>query len=159
MAHRLDGLSVYAYDTDVRAQDLCRALAQANGLASRVHVRGLCDLAELNARVNEARRPLVIIDCEGCEAELIDSARVPGLAKAVLVIEVHEVVSGLNLLETLRERMTPTHIIDMVASAPPAPEEAPELTFLPLPDRVTALTERMITQHWLYLAPRATASS
>src|SRR5262249_7917881 len=49
LARLLPAVHVHAFDADPLAQDLCRLLAERNGVAGRVTVAGACGPAELQA--------------------------------------------------------------------------------------------------------------
>lgn len=90
LARRLPGAQVSAFDTDPRAQYLCRRLAARNDVEDRVHVGGECTPSMLDELV--VGRTLVVVDCEGCELALLRPDLAPGLRRADLLVELHDFV-------------------------------------------------------------------
>lgn len=113
IAMKLPAVKVFAYDISPVAQTMCKSLAELNGVADRVEVRGLCapdDLCDLL----KCKRALVIMDCEGAEAELLT----PKVAKACvghdLLIELHDTVVLGGVTERIESRFKATHKIATV---------------------------------------------
>lgn len=154
MAYRLPDVQVYAYDIDPRARDLCAALSVANNVSARIHIKGECDAAELNSGILPDERTLVIMDCEGCEGDLLDVAHVPQLAHSSILVEIHD-FGETTYGATIRQRFAETHAIEATRSVERDPDSQPDLQFLSRPDRVLALEERKAAQDWYYLRPRA----
>lgn len=114
-ALRLPRAQVYAFEMlDEKRAETARS-AERNGVGSRVQALGYADLAALAALpVNDA---LVICDCEGYEAVVLDPVAVPWLTKAAMLVELHDfAVKGAT--ETVRQRFAPTHDIVIVRQAP-----------------------------------------
>jgi len=105
-------LHAYAYDTDPYARGLCSRMAEINGISDRVHVRGLCDSKELE-KFTGCRRLLVISDCEGYEAELINKEVVGKLSSATFMIEIHEFLDS-RIPDIMTEAFSATHDIQIV---------------------------------------------
>ena len=66
----------------------CRALAAINKVEDRVVVKGCFDIKELMLN-NRPGKTLFIIDCEGCENEIITKEFIAHFINADLVIELH----------------------------------------------------------------------
>jgi hypothetical protein len=98
---------VEAYDTDPLARQRLRALALRNRATGRIAIRGACahhDLATIPGRT------LIVCDCEGYEKELLDPVRVPALAGADLLVELHDFLDP-TISDTLTARFGGTHEI------------------------------------------------
>ncbi|MCB6177599.1 class I SAM-dependent methyltransferase [Rhodobacter sp. Har01] len=126
LARRMPQTRVLAHDSDDRAQALCRALAQANGVADRVQVAGRLDHRDF--ALCTAQPTVVICDIEGAEDDLLDPVAAPGLRAADILVEVHEGVRP-GLLVRLADRFSATHRITrldrrLAAEALPAWTEA-----------------------------------
>jgi hypothetical protein len=150
-ARRLPRLQVYAFDTDVLARDRLRQLAARNGVAERIEVGGLCDPATLARR--SAERTLIVCDCEGCEGELLDPLRVPRLAAADLLVELH-VERIPEIATTLTARFASTHDATRFVMADRAGPFTEVLARLAPEDRGLALHERSERTEWLWLQNR-----
>lgn len=111
MALRMPKARVMARDTDMKARVLCAALAQRNGVGSRVEVGGAMSHADF--ALCETERCVVICDIEGAEAELLDPVKAPGLLKADIVAEVHDCFRP-RLSDEIAARFAATHKITRI---------------------------------------------
>lgn len=150
LAQRMPEARIHAFDLDVEARQQCEALARANGVADRVQVEGACTKERLRALTEEAAA--IIIDCEGCELELLEPDRVPGLLGCDLLVEVHELTGANRAREVLLARFSETHASALRRYTGRDPEAYPFLAFLPPRDRRYAVDEfRSRGLEWLYL--------
>lgn len=147
LAMRLPGATVFAYDIDDSAQRQCRDVANLNGVASRVRIAGECTQRSLSEEVGT--HCLLVLDCEGCELELLRPDLVPELAEADIIVELHEFL-GYGA-DDLVGRFETTHAVELVASTPRNPSEYEELAGLPAADRELTLFERPFTMRWAVL--------
>lgn len=108
LARRLPKSSVLAYELDRSRQVQLMRYRKLNQLEHRVALRGACTLESLNADINNEAGTFICMDVEGGEAELLDPVKVPGLQRAEILVELHEMfrpgVTGL-----LKRRFTDTH--------------------------------------------------
>jgi len=117
LAMKIPGCTVYAFDTDERARALCSEMAKLNGVADRVHVRGLCTPEEL-ATLVAGKRALVISDCEAGELQVFTPGLIPSLAACDVLIEAHDfIVPGIT--ETMQHRFSSSHTCAAAHSLPP----------------------------------------
>jgi hypothetical protein len=107
-AHANPGIEVVAIDTSGLALDMLSKLATLNGLQDRIRVADARTPAELEGLLQRYKRPLLFVDIEGAEDELLDIRRAPSLAAADMIVETHD---GYNFGVTRRliERFWPTH--------------------------------------------------
>lgn len=103
----LPAAQVEAYDVDPLARQRLRELARLNGV--EIDVRSACGHQDLAVK----GRTLIVCDCEGCEKDLLDPARVPGLSGADLLVELHDFVDP-AISATLIARFSGTHEITLV---------------------------------------------
>mgnify|MGYP001806115302 CR=1 FL=1 len=152
LARLLPESRLHAYDSDSRAQNACRAAAEANGVAGRVTVGGTCSAAGLAEMVAD-QTGLVVVDCEGCEAILLDGPALPALRRSWIIVECHDfLVPGVT--ELLSRRFAATHAIQRIDEGPRDPNRLALLRGWHSHDRWLAITEgRPITMHWLVLRP------
>ena len=98
-------------------------------------VRAACDARTLEDAISG--RTLVICDVEGYEATLLAPAASPGLARATVLVELHEAASpGVGHL--LRRRFAATHEWSEFPSRDRDPAEFPTSHFLAAADRPLA---------------------
>jgi ribosomal protein L11 methylase PrmA len=111
LARRMAQVEVWARDASGKAQEMCRDLAAANGVAERVAVGGV--IVHGDFEVCLARKSLVICDIEGAEADLLDPALAPGLLAADLLVETHEAMSK-GIGERIADRFRATHDVQIL---------------------------------------------
>jgi hypothetical protein len=101
-------IEVVAVDIASPALDMLSKLAKLNGLQDRVRVADVRTPVELETLLRRYKRPLLFIDIEGEEDDLLDVRRAPSLASADIIVETHD---GYNFGVTRRliERFWPTH--------------------------------------------------
>lgn len=152
LARRYPHLEVRAHDISEAARTACRQLAERNGVADRVRIGGLFAPEDFEAFAD--RRPLVLVDAEGAEVDILDPSRSPALARMRIVVETHDVWRK-GALQTLRDRFEASHDIVEVhaqAKAFTPPEWLAELSEL---DLLLATWEwRYRATPWLVMTPR-----
>lgn len=134
--------------------------AQANGVAERIRVDGLCTPAELVRELKLTTPPtLVLADIEGGEIELLDPAVVEALAGVDALVETHD---GLRpgCTRTLIERFAETHDIERITARPRTfadfPRERLPLLARLIPETAVELMNERRTgvQEWLYMTAK-----
>lgn len=152
LARRMPQARVLARDEDARAQMLCRALAEANGVADRVKIGGRLDHAGFD--ICRDHRSVVICDIEGAEEDLLDPIRAAGLLSADILVECHDGMRP-GLSERIAARFADTHAVQRIgrriepAGLPDWMEELGDL------DRLLALWEwRAGPTPWLWMVRR-----
>jgi hypothetical protein len=155
MALRCPGAGVIAYELDPYPARVCRGVAEHNGVASRVRLRGACTVEGL-AGVEAPGRTVLISDCEGAEDELVDPERVPWLRDASLLIEVHEAFSP-GLTARLHDRLANSHELETIPAARRYLEDHP--MFWEVPGLSLVQQERLMSELrpwrtlWLLASP------
>jgi hypothetical protein len=153
LALRLPAARVHAYDIDEASRERCRRLAELNGVADRVEVRGECTLAELEAL--PATDVALVLDCEGCELALLRPDRVEPMRGWAILVELHDFIEP-GTTKRIVERFEPTHDAVVVEQRDRDDLAPPELEFLGPRDRALALDEfRPGPMRWAWLVPRA----
>lgn len=152
-ALRCPWATVTAYDSSPRARELCRRMAALNGVADRVRVHGRIAPEQLRRALVPGA--LVFCDCEGYERTLIDIAKVPELAEANALVELHDFVDP-TISTTLAARFAPSHRVELVDSRARDPRELADLLAPVDPaDRAHALDEgRPGPMQWAVLTRR-----
>ncbi len=146
LARRLPATRVIAYDINPAARSLCLTIAEANGVADRVVIRGECDQAELASL--DLADAFLLSDCEGFEVDLLDPDRVPGLDGCELLVELHDAIRP-GVRETILARFA-NRQLSVLRSGPRDPAAFPALVDLPQPDRTAALYDaRGIHMEWV----------
>lgn len=124
-----------------------------------VELHAGCDLQHLRAVLTGADRALVICDVEGYEDTLLVPSEVPELARATLLVELHEFCRP-GISERLRERFASTHEVKRIWQEPRSRSdfvfESWLTKLLPGFYRDWAVSEwRPERMSWLWMEPRA----
>jgi Methyltransferase small domain len=155
-ARRLPQATVYAFDVDQRARQLCAEMARLNGVQQRVRVEGRCSTERLG-QISDAARVALFLDCEGCEMDLLSPDLVPGLRRWPILVELHEFLYP-DAGRTIGERFENTHRVELIEQETLDGSDIPELTALPPRQRRLAVDEHRPAQmRWALLRPRSEA--
>lgn len=153
LARRMTQAQIHAHDTNPKAQETCRTLAQMNGVADRVQVGGTIGHSDFDRC--EAQKTLVLCDIEGAEAQLLDPVAAPGLVQADILVEVHDCFD-VGLSDRITKRFATTHRIERIGrqtDTSALPDWMENLSDL---DRVLAVWEwRMGPTPWLWMQANA----
>jgi tRNA G37 N-methylase Trm5 len=116
MARLLPEATVFAFDINSKAAAVCRRAAELNGVNKRLLVDGLCTISMLGDLVARGGRPLIFMDIEGGERELLDPVRVPLLGSCDIIVECHDFVDR-SITATLQERFATSHEVELVTES------------------------------------------
>jgi hypothetical protein len=163
LALRLPSARVEAFEQLPPFHALMRRSARENGVAERIALHGRCDAADLRQSLRRAGpRPLVLMDVEGGEKNLLDLQAVPELQQADILVETHDAFVP-QVTETLIDRFWQTHDVECYTAQPRILGDFPA-DFLPAFRRrfprlaVDLMDERRIgVQRWLLLTAKSTA--
>jgi hypothetical protein len=154
LATKLSNASIYAFDTDRYAQYLLRKLAAKNAVTN-LTIGGLCTAERLQTTIQSAKRPLIVCDCEGFEDQLLWLDAAPGLAKAMVVVELHEAVVP-GVAAKLRDRFKATHHVEEIFARPRTARDLPTGVMLSESKAVRAIEEgRPAGMSWHVMKPEA----
>lgn len=142
---------IYAYDLNEDAQNLCKQMAEANDFSDRIDVQAELDHQEMKELL-ATDGTLIMMDCESCEAELLDPAKVPQLQKTDILVEIHDFMNPL-ISTLIQERFAATHNIQKKQSIPQKDiKKYSLLESWPEEDARLALSEfRPAIMEWYYL--------
>ena len=111
MARRMPATQVLAFDLNPKAQEVCTALAEQNGVSERVQVGALFKPEDFEQHAGQ--HVLVLCDIEGAERELLDPNLSPALKGMNIIVESHEcLIPGITQL--LIDRFKDSHQITLV---------------------------------------------
>jgi Methyltransferase domain len=122
LARLLPNATVFGFDINPKAAAVCRQAAELNGVSERLVLDGLCTTTALGQLAGRNGRPLIFIDCEGAELQLLDPARVPTLANCDIIVETHDFVDR-SITPTLLDRFSTSHTIELVAESARDPNQ------------------------------------
>ena len=127
-------------------------LAERNGVADRIAIRGACGADDLCSL--RGQRALIISDCEGFERRLFTAATVPALLNCDLLIETHDFIVE-DTAAALLKQFDATHAGRLIPIAARRAREYPAVGAVPASLHGLALDEgRPANQLWLWLQSR-----
>ena len=141
-------------------QAAVRRMAELNGVADRLIVRGRCEPADLAAALEGSSRcPSSSATSKGDEEVLLDPGQVAGLRDAVVLVETHEFVRR-GITDELCSRFASSHAIERIWQEPRSRAEFPWRTLgtmaLPVSYLDWAVSEwRPERMSWLWMTPRS----
>ena len=100
-----------AFELNIKAHQICNALALKNGVSDRVIVGDLFKPEDFAMYANQ--RVLLVCDVEGAENELLNPEVSPALAGMDLIVESHECLMP-GVTQTLIDRFKGTHQISLI---------------------------------------------
>jgi hypothetical protein len=149
MAKVLPQARVFAFESNEKGQSICRRTAAVNQVDDRVLVDGNCGIEALRRVMSQTERPLLIVDCEGTELQLLDPALVPELLRCDMIIECHDFIDP-QITSVLQKRFASSHNIENVLEGPRDPNQFASLNRWTSIDRWLAVNEnRPVTMNWL----------
>ncbi len=149
LARLLPDAMVFAFDIDSAAAAVCRQAAELNGVGKRLEIKGLCTALLLAELVARDARPLVFMDIEGGELQLLDPKVAPGLGNCDIIVETHDFVER-SITATLQERFASSHTVRLVTESARDPNQFVQLHRWWETDRWLVIDEgRPETMKWL----------
>lgn len=153
-ALRLKSARIIACDIYKPARYLLRKLAVYNGVTDRIDLRTRCTPTTLEKDVTGAARPVIICDCEGYEDDLLNPALAPALARAAILVELHEMFRP-GVSARIRERFKKTHDIATIRETSRVSSMLPPNLGLNATDEAEAMNERRAeVMEWFHMTPR-----
>jgi len=105
--------TVTAFETNGEGRSMLLRNVQLNGVQSRVRIMGHCWREELDATIGGGETSLVIMDAEGAEGELLAPRKIPSLANAYIIVEIHDFIDE-RLGEIVLSQLKSSHVIEEV---------------------------------------------
>lgn len=165
LARSCPKLRSIAFEMESEARTLLQEVAALNGVADRIDLRGTCDPAELKKALaeGEGRRGLLVCDCEGYEALLLDPEKEPALRGVPILVELHDSYTR-EIMPLMRRRFESSHEIEEIWTYNEPnrqfPFSTPYLRLLPKVYKDAMLSEhRPVPMTWFWMKPRQPASS
>jgi hypothetical protein len=155
-ALRCPTATVYAFDIDPIAREWCQRTAALNGVTERIRIGGECSIDWMRS-LDDETPTLFIVDCEGCELDVLQPTLAPVLRRATLLVELHEVKRP-GVSEQIQARFRGTHASAVIDSRTRDPDSYPELAGFADGDVRAMLWERPYRMQWTVLRPRTEAS-
>ena len=149
LARLLPDATIFGFDINAQSAATCRQAAELNGVSKRIVLDGLCTASMLAELLTHGERPLVFMDIEGGERELLDPARVPLLRSSDIIVEIHDFVDR-SISATLLERFSTSHAVELIVESARNPNQFTQLQTWSELDRWLVVDEgRPVTMKWL----------
>jgi hypothetical protein len=158
LAMRNPQASVIAFEMESRGQSALLEMCGLNQVSNRVTVRGKCEPSDLGIVLEEVADPVIICDVEGYEEKLLDLQTVPSLARAAILVELHDyLIPGIT--DKLKRRFEATHRIKHIWQQERSRLQFPWSTFgtrlLPKSYLDWSVSEwRPVQMAWLWMEPK-----
>jgi hypothetical protein len=130
-------------------------MAEANGVADRMRVMACCT-RELLAQCPPGRETIMIVDCEGCEYELLDPGKLPALQACDVLVELHSCGEA-QPRDIIGQRFATSHDVAFVDVESRGSVNDANLDGLNAAEREAILLERTGRDGWAYLRSKASA--
>lgn len=140
LARLLPRAKIFAFDIDTKAGAVCEQAAEENGVSDRVIVNGLCTTESLSEIAKNFFHPLIFIDCEGSEWDLLNPIEVQGLEYCDIIVETHNFDIP-DMAVALENRLSHTHDIQRISQGGRNPNEIRELSRFSELDRWLMVSE------------------
>ena len=151
----LNPKATHCFDIDDSAHPTMWRLAELNGVKDKIITHGWCDAQSFEQLLAPARKPLVMMDCEGGEYDLLDPVKAPVLRRAMILVETHGWKNKLGKT-VLEDRFSATHQITRVNMLPRVPRDCPYQNHsLTESERMAVVDEIRPFEYWLFLEPKA----
>jgi len=102
----------------VSRQRICTN-ASLNRIEERIHVQGACSEHDLHVPIMEGSPDIIVMDVEGEELNLCSERCIAVASKVLWIVETHTE----HVMKTLRERLSQTRGIYVVANEPRTPAD------------------------------------
>lgn len=136
---------VRAFEADPWARRMLSLTASLNSVEIDIH--GRCDRSALS---NLPKGALVVIDCDGCEVELLRAPLPHGLIRSLVIVELHGAsADGDEIIALLGQTHTVAIVPSVEDAVPPA-----DLPCLSAHERELAVKEIRTPQRWAICSPR-----
>ncbi len=156
-------------DIDTKSLEIAKKNVAANGLqkercafttttecldslATAESAKGIDQRGPSFAQATEL--PFIFMDCEGAEYEMLDPTARPGLAKAIIMVEMHPFLRPGLTIESMVSRFRQTHHVRIISQGPKNPY-IPLMEDFPDAVKMHMICEyRPCTMYWLYMVPK-----
>ena len=147
--------SIIGFETDDALRSICEETAKFNNLSKSYLLEGNCTIEKMSTVLSDS--DFILMDCEGCEVELLDPEDAPQLYNCEILVECHDIFKQ-NITQTIMNRFRSSHSISRIEARIPKHSDIPFLPSLVshfLRHTILGtITERPIGMHWLHLVPR-----
>lgn len=157
LGRRLPDARIVCFEAQESLHFLLRELAGLNDVSERLEVHGLGTADLLNQSLGSSSgAALVVCDVEGAEEELLNPLAVPGLRRADILVELHDMaVPGVS--GRIRERFEATHTITQITSRPRVVKDWPLSSQVTRRRKRAYLSEHRPIMDWFWMQAKERA--
>lgn len=153
LAKLLTGVDVIAVDINEHCVAICKENSDANATSNVKVIQQEVDTAWLSQQLSARQHPVIVMDCEGAELDLLNFNQVPELAKTTVLVESHDCIKA-GITDTLTQRFQQTHTIFKKDQRFKDPYQFDFLKQFSDCDKWALVHEgRPSTMSWLYMTP------
>jgi hypothetical protein len=154
MALKCPQSNIVAFEMDEVMQQRCCDMAIVNGVKDKLTILGECSAKSFDDM--KLDNILIIMDCEGAEADILDDGCVNKLKKSWLLIELHDALRP-GCSRAIHKRFFKTHDMKFISSSYRDPGQ------FNLPEKLTRRQKKILldekrlgVQEWVLLSPMET---
>jgi hypothetical protein len=156
---RVKPKQTHCFDINPRAHLLLKDVAQLNGVSETIHTHNSCSSSALESVLINALHPVIIMDCEGAEYDLLDPLVTPSLTKARIIVEIHEIEKP-GVTEAILRRFSQSHNIERVKTQERSIHDLPYPMAIGHDNLKFAMSEgRAAAMEWFILRPHAAVAA
>jgi hypothetical protein len=151
LAKRLPESRVVLFDIAPEALAAAKENAEANGVTN-IEFTTECTHAYVESLLATAKNPLVVMDCEGAEVDVLDLSRIPSLKNATVLVETHDCLRP-GITEKISQGFDNTHKIELILQGTKNLYIDPIHDFTDVDKMILNCENRPSTMGWLYMNP------
>lgn len=149
---------IVAWEMLPSMQKTTSSVAQANNVAGKIEIRGICEPSVFAKEVSNGP-VLILADCEGAEDDLLTPEVLRGFASVDILVECHDLFNP-GVTQRIIDRFKGTHDIEQVWTELRTLDQIPERLLKELPFSPILISRaieepRLYRQSWLWITPRA----
>ncbi len=157
IALKFPNMNIFTFDCNKKAQAQCLKLVQLNNVKNKFVINGCFDFSKI-AGIDDKKKTLFLVDCEGCENEIFTREMLTSFTNADYIIELHYERYPL-LLEKMRSIFSETHDIKLLTAKSDfeiiKENDFVELDGLSFEQKKYILSERPSFAQWLIAKAKA----
>lgn len=152
-------LKIVTFESEVVNRIWLDHLALKNCVLERIHQNMYCTSDSLSHEIEKWKRPLLLIDIEGGEYELLNNSLIPELKHCTLLVEIHEFIYP-DMGQVIRSRFEKSHTVDEIVQTQRTIEDLPislnnvQKYFFRRASKEILDEQRPIVMKWFYMEPK-----
>jgi hypothetical protein len=153
MAIKFPDAKSVLFDIEEALLEIAKQNAELNNIKNCEFTSRCNDLEFFENLLRQAKSPLIIMDCEGHEAYILEPDRVPSLKKSTLLVEIHEFLK-VGLTDLIAKKFHKSHDVKVLLQGAKNYHIEPILAFSDVDKFIINNENRPCTMHWMYMTPK-----